>query len=281
MRKVLPQLLLEPFRPRSKLHTSGHGDESVDAFFARRFGRPLAEEMISAMIHGIYAGDSRKLSVRAVFPQLWEAEREFGSVILAGLFGGIARRRGWKEKSRWRLNAEKEEREVDEIKRAIRASGPDGERLVSEMERASVWGVQGGLQEIAIRMKAWLEQEGIVEFRTGASLGTVEEVEQSRDGEWRVRLPNSRQVCNSRASLTDAVIPIYANEDTNAGRDRVGFPFDHDSSKPLAVFVRGPKIPLDDRQRHQPLVPTPVVVIGSALLPAWIRVPHPSHGPSR
>ncbi|GAA5829557.1 hypothetical protein JCM3766R1_001222 [Sporobolomyces carnicolor] len=242
MRKVLPQLLLEPFRPRSKLHTSGHGDESVDAFFARRFGRPLAEEMISAMIHGIYAGDSRKLSVRAVFPQLWEAEREFGSVILAGLFGGIARRRGWKEKSRWRLNAEKEEREVDEIKRAIRASGPDGERLVSEMERASVWGVQGGLQEIAIRMKAWLEQEGIVEFRTGASLGTVEEVEQSRDGEWRIRTPegtvSASHLITTLPNLLPSSFAVPKFPSTTVSVINLSFPLPSSSSGPL-YFPRG------------------------------------------
>ena len=109
--------------------------------------------MISAMIHGIYAGDSRKLSVRAVFPQLWEAEREFGSVILAGLFGSFARRRGWKEKSKWRLNAEKEELEMQVIKDRIRKSGNEGAELVKAMEKASVWGVQGGLQEITIRLK--------------------------------------------------------------------------------------------------------------------------------
>lgn len=186
MRKVLPQLLLEPFRPRSKLHTSGHGDESVDSFFSRRFGKPLAEEMISAMIHGIYAGDSRKLSVRAVFPQLWEAEREFGSVILAGLFGGIARRKGWKEKSAWRKNVEKEEREMERIKERIRETGREGKELVEAMEKASVWGVKGGLQEITIRMKEWLEREG-VEVRIGGEKGSVEAIERNENGDWRVR----------------------------------------------------------------------------------------------
>ncbi|GAA5911268.1 oxygen-dependent protoporphyrinogen oxidase [Sporobolomyces salmoneus] len=185
MRKVLPQLLLEPFRPRSKLHVSGHGDESIDSFFTRRFGKPLAEEMISAMIHGIYAGDSRKLSVRAVFPQLWEAEREFGSVVLAGLFGGFARRRGWKVKSQWRGNVEKEESEMERIKEGLRESGEQGRELVKAMEGASVWGVQGGLQEIAIRMKTWLEKEG-VEFRLGEERGKIEELEQTEHGQWRI-----------------------------------------------------------------------------------------------
>jgi len=149
------------------------------------------------MIHGIYAGDSRRLSVRAVFPQLWEAEREWGSVVLAGLFGGLARKRGWIEKSTWRKNVEKDEEEVGRIKSEMRGRGKEAEELVSAMEKASVWGVEGGLQEITIRMKEWLEKEG-VEFRLGEREGAVEEIER-RDGQWRVRTI-SQTVCFSQPS---------------------------------------------------------------------------------
>lgn len=38
--------------------------------------------MGSAMVHGIYAADSRELSVRAAFPSLWDAEeRGWGGVV--------------------------------------------------------------------------------------------------------------------------------------------------------------------------------------------------------
>jgi len=142
--------------------------------------------MISGMIHGIYAGDSRRLSVRAVFPQLWEAERESGSVVLSGLFGRFARRWGWKEKSKWRENVEGEDKEVERIKNELRGLGREGEELVESMNKASVWGVEGGLQEITIRMKEWLEREG-VEFRLGEPEGGVEEIERTNHL-WRVRL---------------------------------------------------------------------------------------------
>ena len=59
-----------------------YDDESVDAFLTRRFGPKVARIFGSALVHGIYAADSRRLSVRAAFPSLWEAEdRGKGSVI--------------------------------------------------------------------------------------------------------------------------------------------------------------------------------------------------------
>ena len=187
IRRVLPSLLLEPFRPRSPLHDQG-GDESVDAFFSRRFGPTLADEMISAMIHGIYAGDTRRLSVRAVFPQLWEAEREWGSVVLAGLLGGWARHRGWKPKSPWRLQAEQDASEMERIKIGLAARHAEGgHRLVHALEHASVWGLRGGIETLTDQLRTNLEQQG-VEFWLGNDRGAVESVEKVDGGRaWRVR----------------------------------------------------------------------------------------------
>jgi protoporphyrinogen oxidase len=57
-------------------------DESVHSFFSRRFGETFARTLGSALIHGIYAADSRRLSLLATFPQLRTSEtRGSGSVI--------------------------------------------------------------------------------------------------------------------------------------------------------------------------------------------------------
>ena len=77
---LLPAVVREPFRSRNR--DPSRADESVDSFLARRFGDSFARIFGSALIHGIYAADARKLSVRAAFPTLWEAEeRGKGSVI--------------------------------------------------------------------------------------------------------------------------------------------------------------------------------------------------------
>ena len=55
--------------------------ESVGAFFERRFGRALVDRVAEPLLAGIHAGDVDRLSMRSLFPRLVEAERTYGSVI--------------------------------------------------------------------------------------------------------------------------------------------------------------------------------------------------------
>ena len=57
------------------------GDESVAAFVRRKFSAELLDKLVGPFVSGIYAGDAEKLSLRAAFPQLYEAERSAGSVV--------------------------------------------------------------------------------------------------------------------------------------------------------------------------------------------------------
>ena len=65
------------------LPRGGESDESVGGFFRRRFGVEAAEYIAEPLLAGIHAGDVDKLSMRALFPRLVQAERESGSVIRA------------------------------------------------------------------------------------------------------------------------------------------------------------------------------------------------------
>jgi oxygen-dependent protoporphyrinogen oxidase len=58
-------------------------DESIAQFVLRRFGREAVDYLAEPLLAGIHAGDVDKLSVRALFPRLVEAERQSGSVIRA------------------------------------------------------------------------------------------------------------------------------------------------------------------------------------------------------
>jgi oxygen-dependent protoporphyrinogen oxidase len=58
-------------------------DESVHGFAARRIGAEAAETLIDALVSGIWAGDARRLSLKATFPKMAEMEREHGGLFRA------------------------------------------------------------------------------------------------------------------------------------------------------------------------------------------------------
>src|SRR3954470_14541319 len=67
-------------------------DESVGAFFRRRFGADAVDLIAQPLLGGIHAGDIEQLSMRSLFPRLLEAERALGSVMPGS--GQVAGRRG-------------------------------------------------------------------------------------------------------------------------------------------------------------------------------------------
>jgi oxygen-dependent protoporphyrinogen oxidase len=62
-------------------------DESIDSFFRRRFSDRVASTFVDAMVSGIYAGDTRYLSMKSCFPCIHKLEDSHGSVI-RGLMKG-------------------------------------------------------------------------------------------------------------------------------------------------------------------------------------------------
>jgi oxygen-dependent protoporphyrinogen oxidase len=58
-------------------------DESIGSFVRRRFGQEAVDYLAEPLLAGIHAGDVERLSMRALFPRLLDAERRAGSVIRA------------------------------------------------------------------------------------------------------------------------------------------------------------------------------------------------------
>jgi oxygen-dependent protoporphyrinogen oxidase len=67
-------------------------DESVAGFIRRKFSPTLLDRLVGPFVSGIYAGDPEKLSLRAAFPILYEAEKAAGS-ITRGVFKVMKQRR--------------------------------------------------------------------------------------------------------------------------------------------------------------------------------------------
>ena len=73
------RMAAEVFVPRR----TADEDESIGDFVRRRFGSEAVDYLAEPLLAGIHAGDVDRLSMRALFPRLVEAERQSGSVIRA------------------------------------------------------------------------------------------------------------------------------------------------------------------------------------------------------
>jgi protoporphyrinogen/coproporphyrinogen III oxidase len=71
------RLALEPLIPPRR----DAGDESVGAFFRRRFGGETVDLVAEPLLGGIHAGDVEALSMTSLFPRFVEAEASGGSVL--------------------------------------------------------------------------------------------------------------------------------------------------------------------------------------------------------
>lgn len=82
----------EPWVP---VRDSALKDESVGSFMARRLGNEaVVNNIISAVLHGIYGGNVWSLSMRSIMPLLWEQERRQGGAMLA-LYDSQIQRQNW------------------------------------------------------------------------------------------------------------------------------------------------------------------------------------------
>jgi oxygen-dependent protoporphyrinogen oxidase len=71
------RMACEPLMPRA----DDDEDESIASFVRRRFGEEAVDYLAEPLLAGIHAGDVDRLSMRALFPRLIEAERQAGSVM--------------------------------------------------------------------------------------------------------------------------------------------------------------------------------------------------------
>lgn len=75
------RLLCEPLIPAKRTDTP----ESIWDFAARRIGPQAADNLVSAMVLGVYGGDAKNLSLQHCFPRMAAMERDHGGLFKAML----------------------------------------------------------------------------------------------------------------------------------------------------------------------------------------------------
>ncbi|MGC9158107.1 MAG: protoporphyrinogen oxidase [Terracidiphilus sp.] len=152
--------LLHPPRP-------SEGDETVAALVERHFGRETVDRLADPLLSGIYGGDARQLSARAVLPRLVEMESRYGSLTRGMLAAHAALRARAKAFS----------------------SGNGG----APASRAIFTTLRGGLQQMVDALVARLDPSSV---RLSAPVGGIEKTAEG----WRI------QAGAGPAELYDAVI---------------------------------------------------------------------------
>lgn len=88
--KVTPFAFSGLFSLKGKMRAAGdfvllkgpkHEDQSLGAFFRRRLGDEVVENLIEPLLSGIYAGDIDKLSLMSLFPMFYHMEQEHRSIV--------------------------------------------------------------------------------------------------------------------------------------------------------------------------------------------------------
>ena len=126
-----------------------YDDESVESFLSRRFGQKVARVLGSAMVHGIWAADSRELSVRASFPSLWEVEERGWGGVIRGILKGLPR-----------TVAEGESYEVGE--------------LLHRLKGVSVFSFRDGMEGLPKRLLGRLKENPNVQVILGTAVKSLQ-----------------------------------------------------------------------------------------------------------
>ncbi len=151
--------LLHPPRPAGQ-------DETVAALVERHFGRETVDRLADPLLSGIFGGDARQLSARAVLPRLVEMESRYGSLTR----GMLAARSAM-------------------LSRARTSPSRNGD---APAPRAVFTTLRGGLQQMVDALAARLDPASV---RLSTAVGGIEK---TGDG-WRIQ-------AGAEAELFDAVI---------------------------------------------------------------------------
>ncbi len=149
-------LLLESVQPERR---SDMLDESVGSFTSRRVGAPFADNIVSAVLHGIYAGDIYQLSVRSLLPKMWYWEAAHKSVSKALVDN--AREKGT-------LMSEQDAQMMEEL-----AEKPIISTKLKGINTTSVFTFKRGIGELSNRLAESLKRTANVSIKLNTPISAI------------------------------------------------------------------------------------------------------------
>jgi len=151
-------------------------DETVDAFATRHIGAEAARVLVGAMVSGVFAGDSRRLSLASAFPKMAEMEAAHGSLVRAMIAKGRERRRAKRRLAELAARGE----DAPELRRPGGPAGPGG----------TLTSFRGGIETFVTALAAALP----VAVETGRPVARLLPAPLGAAARWRLELAGGRAI---------------------------------------------------------------------------------------
>lgn len=163
-------VLQDLFAPKVKLT-----DESIHSFVSRRFGQDVADYMVGPLICGIFAGDAKSISVKALAKKMFDLEQKHGSVLKGLLISKLREKKSKPVKDRENLY---EVAMTDTVDASCRNNW-------------AVWSLEGGLELLPKKLASTLKTLDVsvrlnspcqkILFENGRAIVTVNNKTESYD----------------------------------------------------------------------------------------------------
>ncbi|ETS73476.1 hypothetical protein PFICI_14422 [Pestalotiopsis fici W106-1] len=160
----------------------GLDDDSIGQFVTRRWGHHFTNNFMSAIIHGLYAGDIDNLSMKALMPRMWRLEeqaeqrrKDLGPLLG---FGGVLRAmlaKGKTQKARCQpRGVERQSPVIDDCSTPFGAPFGLNVDLQKSLCDASVFSFRNGIQSLTLALYKSLQQLPNVRIRTNERVVHIE-----------------------------------------------------------------------------------------------------------
>lgn len=152
-------ILTEPMKTK---RPDSMTDETIGSFLARRVDRRIADNLVSAVYHGIYAGDINQLSAKTLMSLAWQLEGRYGTAL-----GGFFRMQSEDQRPHQvtlahPLDVEAAKAMNEEIDLDI--------DFAKNLQDAAMFTFRDGLQTLVRSLQDAVEKKGNVEIRTSTPI---------------------------------------------------------------------------------------------------------------
>ncbi|KAJ1665945.1 oxygen-dependent protoporphyrinogen oxidase [Coemansia sp. RSA 1813] len=163
--RCLPRGIWHDLTTRKSTTPADSADESIHNFISRRFGEDVDDNLASAVMHGIYAADTKELSARALLYPFWLADHTGETGVLRGLRRVAKLSRAYNARFSARDNRER----LDNAYR--RTQNPE---FWESIDEASMYSFRSGMQTLTESLASKLRSRPNVEIIVGQSVSKIQ-----------------------------------------------------------------------------------------------------------